>query len=131
QRSKYCINSKGLDEHAALLPMMEAGPLQCVWSSLVCLAAEEGRNVELILLRGIMHRRGAAVRIKALRRSPARVFGHGVGRPPFRLTRTRPDRTLVLWSGRAGLPVIRLAAPAEADVRKPLHQCHALLLGMI
>src|SRR4029079_7520513 len=59
-----------------------AGPLGSVLAS-VGLAAEEGRNIELIVLAGIMHRRVAAMRVEAMRRGPARVFRDGLRRTAF------------------------------------------------
>ena len=51
----------------------------------VGLAAEEGRNIELVVLAGIMHRRVAAMRVEALRPAPARIFRDRLGRAAFRV----------------------------------------------
>lgn len=45
---------------------------------LICLTAQEGRNIELIVGRRIVHRRGAAVGVETLRRGPAGVFGNRI-----------------------------------------------------
>ena len=84
----------------------------------------------------IMHRRRPAVRVEPLRRGPAGIFRHRVGRPAFRLAgrraqsaaRTAASAVRVRGAGGGSLC---LAAPAEADRGQPLHQRHAALLRMI
>ena len=55
----------------------------------VGLAAEEGGDVELVLLAGIMHRRVAAMGIEAMRGRPPRVFRYRVRGPAFRVAGRR------------------------------------------
>lgn len=43
---------------------------------LVGLPAKEGRNIELVFLARIMHRRVAAMRVEPLRSGPASIFGY-------------------------------------------------------
>ena len=85
----------------------------------VRLAAEEGRNIELVVLGRVMHSRLTAVRIEALRSSPAGIFRHGIALTAFRLAR---GRTLGLFELRHGPRGARhrrrlrlLGAAAEAD----------------
>lgn len=62
----------------------EAGPVLQRRPS-ICLAPEESRDVELILLGRIMHRCRAAMGIQTLGSRPAGIFGDRLGRPAFRL----------------------------------------------
>ena len=55
----------------------------------VRLTAEESRDIKLILLSGIMHRRRAAMGVEPLGSRPPRIFRHGLGRPAFRVTGSR------------------------------------------
>src|SRR4029079_736528 len=73
-----------------------AGPLGSVLGS-VGLAAEEGRNIELIVLAGIMHRRVAAMRVEAMRRGPARVFRDGLRRTPSGMLGAGTLRRTLIW----------------------------------
>src|SRR6185312_10483325 len=66
-----------------------AGPYLLAARS-VCLPAQESRNIELVLVGRIMHRRGPSVRVQALRSGPPGVFrdrlavgltGRGTHRP--------------------------------------------------
>ena len=102
----------------------------------VRLPAQEGRDLELILLILVMHRRRLpAVLVKALRRRPLGVFGHGLG---SRFGRTRHHRTtreaLHLWrrlrhprrrhGASSSLACSRRPSPTEAsrsssDLRRP------------
>src|SRR5262245_7625098 len=102
------------------------------------LAAEECRDIELIVLRRIIHRRRAAVGIEPLRSSPTRIFRDRLRWPAFRLTSRRPlRRALVLRHGsgwtscRGRRRRLRLRAPTQANRGKPLHERHAPLFRMI
>src|SRR5262245_54893223 len=72
---------------------MDAGP-RALHQRSVRLAAEESRDIELIVLGRFMHRCGAAMRVKTLWTRSPRVLRHGLCRPTFRLTRGRA----LLWA---------------------------------
>ena len=69
-----------------------AGPLDYHERS-VRLSAEECREIELIILSRIIHRRRAAMRVEALVTRSSRVFGHRLRRTAFRL----PGGRALLW----------------------------------
>ena len=71
----------------------DAGPLLQRRLS-ICLASEESRDIELILLSRIMHRCRAAMGIQTLGSRPAGIFGNRLGRPAFRL----PCRRTLHWT---------------------------------
>jgi hypothetical protein len=58
----------------------------------VGLAAQEGRDIENVFLDRIARRRGAAVRIEALRSRMARVFRNRLCRSPFGVAGRRAER---------------------------------------
>ena len=83
----------------------------------VGLAAEEGRNIELIVLAGIMHRRVAAMRVEAMRRGPARVFRDGLRRTAFGMPGAGTlRRTLILRRGRRPVSYTHLTLPTKRIV---------------
>src|SRR5579885_3903301 len=115
-------------------PQTGAGPRAGPCGS-VGLAAQEGRDVELIILGRVMHRCRPAMGIEALRRGAAGIFGDRRHRPALRLARARPRRPLELRHRLRGLRRLRrlrlvVAAP-EPDRGQPLHQRHPALLRMI
>src|SRR6185312_14569664 len=108
-----------------------AGPYLLAARS-VCLPAQESRNIELVLVGRIMHRRGPSVRVQALRSGPPGVFrdrlavgltGRGTHRPLDRRHRTCRAR------GRRRRRL--LGAASDADRSQPLHQRHPALLRMV
>ena len=118
-------------------PVLEAGPLALDRLS-VRLTTEESRDIELILLSRIMHRRGAAMGVETLRsRSPC-VFRYRIARPAFRMTSGRAllwtlelrRRPCGAWHGSHRWR-FALRSPAKANRSQPLHQRHAPLFGMI
>src|SRR6476646_11177150 len=118
-------------------PVLEAGPLALDRLS-VRLATEESRDIELVLLSRIMHRRRAAMGVEPLwSRSPG-VFRHWIVRPAFRMTSSGARlRTLELrrrpcgaWHGSHRWR-FALRSAAKANRGQPLHQRHAPLFGMI
>src|SRR6266849_4027373 len=58
----------------------------------VGLAAQEGRDIENVFLDRVAHRRGAAVRIEALRSRMARIFRNRLCRSPFGVAGRRAER---------------------------------------
>lgn len=88
----------------------------------ICLASEESRDIELILLSRIMHRCCATMGIQTLRCRPAGIFGDRLGRPAFRLPcRRRLHWKLILRHGPCGpghgrrRRGLRLRPPANPD----------------
>src|SRR6516162_11928218 len=109
-----------------------AGPSRV---SLIGLPAQKGRNVELVLLGGVMHRGRPPMRVEALRRRAASVFRYWLLRTAFRVTSAWPRRPLEVrhgWRGARGAwGFCLLAAAAEANRSEPLHQRHPTLLRMV
>ena len=100
--------------------------------SLVRLPAQEGRNVELVFLAAVMHRRLPTVLIEPLRRLTLGIFGHRFG--PRRRTPGKPfsrRRRQRRRAARARRYFLLLVAAAETDGRQALQERHPPFLGML
>src|ERR1700675_1784430 len=88
----------------------------------VVLAAQEGRDIENVFINRIAHRRGAAVRIEALRSRIARIFRNGFCRSPFGVAGRRAERrTLKL---RQRCTTLDPAGDATVVVTQPAGEFH-------
>src|SRR6516165_7598104 len=115
-----------------MAPPKSGGAIKC---RLIGLPAQEGGNVELVVLGGVMHRGRPPMRVEALRRRAASVFRYWLPWTAFRVTSAWPRRPLEVRHGRRGARGAwgfrLLAAAAQANRGEPLHQRHPTLLRMV
>src|SRR5215471_8690774 len=95
---------------------------------LLGLAAQESRDLELIVGVLVMHRSRPAMLVEALRHSALGVFRHRLD-PLSRPLPLRQRRHLRTRRRPLGLLVARLLAPAEADRGEAGKQRHARLVA--
>src|SRR5665647_1512316 len=102
----------------------------------VGLPTQEGRDVELVFFRRIMHSRRPSERVETLRGGPTGIFRYWLARSAFRMAGRWPRQwTLELRhrprgaGGRRRRRLFRTAA--ETDIGQPLHQRQTAVFGMI